>query len=119
MLYWAEGTKAGNGSAVFTNTDPILARFYLRLLRTSFVLDERKLRVRLHLHHYHDHSAALAFWSEQLGIPQSQFGRIYVKKRSTSKKFRQNFQGICFIVYHDVQVRRELMALGRLLADKL
>jgi transposase-like protein len=118
MLYWAEGSKGEPGVTTFTNTDPLLSQFYVELLRKSFDIDESKFRVRLHLHYYHRHGKALDFWSKQLRIPKSQFGKIYVKKRSTQKRFRQNFQGICFVVYHDSSIRRELMALGRILAEQ-
>lgn len=117
MLYWAEGTKSDKGMTIFTNTDPLLISFYLHSLRSSFALDETKLRIRLHLHHYHNKSDSIEFWSELLKVPKSQFGKIHVKKRSTQKKFRENFRGICFVIYNDVSVRRELMALGRLLAQ--
>lgn len=119
MLYWAEGSKSDRGLTVFTNTDPLLSLFYIDLLRKTFALDESKLRIRLHLHYYHKHSEALDFWSNLLKVPKSQFGKIYVKKRSKQKRFRQNFKGICFIIYNDVSVRRELMDLGRLLAEKV
>jgi len=118
MLYWAEGSKNDNGALTFANTDPVLSQFYLTLLRAVFPLDESRLRIRLHLHHYHKKRATRAFWSELLQVPESQFGKIYVKKRSTRKRFRRNFQGICFIVYGDSSIRRELLALGVLLAQK-
>lgn len=117
MLYWAEGTKGDYGALTFANTDPALARFYLDLLRAAYPIDESRLRVRIHLHHYHKRREARKFWSELLKVPESQFGKIYVKKRSTSKKFRRNFQGICFIVYGDSSIRRELLAYGTLLAE--
>ncbi len=119
MLYWAEGTKSErSGGPTFTNTDPILALFYLKLLRKAYPIDEDRLRIRIHIHHYHNPRESLRFWSELLGIPESQFGKIYVKKRSTRKKFRRNFQGICFIKYFDTSIRRELLALGRLIAEQ-
>lgn len=118
MLYWAEGTKADTASLIFVNTDPVLASFYLNTLRAAYPLDESKLRIRLHLHNYHNHKQAQSFWSNLLTVPESQFGKIYVKKRSTQKKFRKNFQGICSIVYHDKSIRRELLAFGQLLAEK-
>jgi hypothetical protein len=119
MLYWAEGTKSDRASLIFTNTDPVLVSLYLKLLRASFAVDESKLRIRLHLHHYHKHDDARRFWSGLLQVPESLFGKIYVKKRSVRKKFRRNFQGICFVVYHDVAVRREIMALGEILSTQL
>ena len=119
MLYWAEGTKGDtSGGPKFVNTDPELALFYIRLLRSSYPIDESRIRVRLQLHYYHDHGEALSFWSGLLMVPESQFGKIYVKNRSTRKKFRENFQGICCIEYYDTRVRRELLAIGRTLARK-
>lgn len=111
MLYWAEGTKCEPGSAVtFTNTDPELAVLFITLLRKCFGITEAKMRVRLHLHHYHNRRKSIEFWSRLLGVPREKFGKIYIKKRSIRKKFRRNFMGICFIIYHDARVRREILA---------
>lgn len=119
MLYWAEGTKSDtSGGPKFVNTDPILASFYLRMLRAAYDLDESRIKVRIHVHSYHNQKEAVDFWSALLKVPKSQFGKIYVKKRSTRKKFRENFQGICTIGYYDTRVRRELLALGLLMAEK-
>ncbi len=120
MLYWAEGTKSDTaGGPKFANTDPVLAKLYLTLLRSVYVLDEKRIKVTLHLHYYHRHRAAITFWSELLSVPRSQFGKIYVKKRSVLKRFRKNFQGICFIYYFDSAVRRELLSLGKQIAQEM
>lgn len=119
MLYWAEGGKSERASGLrFVNTDPVLAKLYISLLRLTFPLDESRIRIRIHLHYYHSHREAITFWSKLLGVPSSQFGKIYVKKRSVQKRFRKNFQGICFINYFDGAVRRELLSLGQQIAQK-
>lgn len=118
MLYWAEGTKSDRVGLKFVNTDPVLTKLYLSLLRSTYSLDESRIRIRLHLHYYHRHREAIAFWSELLKVPGSQFGKIYVKKRSVLKRFRKNFQGICFINYFDGAIRRELLSLGQQIAQK-
>ncbi len=119
MLYWAEGTKGDrSGGPKFVNTDPVLAVFYLSLLRKVYSLDETRIKIRLHLSENHDQARAVHFWSQALMVPKSQFGKIYVKKRSTQKKFRKNFQGICFIGYYDTSIRRELLSLGLQIAEK-
>lgn len=119
MLYWAEGTKGDtSGGPKFVNTDPVLAKFYLTLLRKAYSLDESRLKIRVHIHYYHNEVEAIEFWSKLLKVPKSQFGKIHVKKRSTQKKFRENFQGICTIIYYDTRVRRELLFLGTLIAEK-
>lgn len=119
MLYWAEGTKSDtSGGPKFVNTDPILASFYLRMLRAAYDIDESRIKIRIHVHSYHNQVDVIDFWSTLLRVPKSQFGKIYVKKRSTQKKFRENFHGICTIGYYETRVRRELLSLGLLIAEK-
>ncbi len=111
-LYWAEGAKhKGVSGLKFANTDPRLALFYISLLRKCYPTNPSKFRVRLHLHHYHKPKAAIKFWSELLTIPTAQFGKIYIKKRSKTKRFRKNFNGICFIAYLDSNIRKELLEI--------
>lgn len=118
MLYWAEGSK-GRGTMIFANTDPILAKFFITLLRKGFSLNEEKFRIRLHLHHYHDIEKSKKFWADLLNVPLSQFGKIYIKERNRTKKFRENFAGICFIRYHSEPLRIELLALGKAIAKDM
>lgn len=117
-LYWAEGSK-GVGSMSFANTDPALSLLYITLLRKCYKLDEEKFRLRLHLHYYHKIKETKEFWSKLLNIPDYKVGKIYRKKRGNSgKRFRKNFHGICFIVYHDVKLRHEILETGRLLSKR-
>jgi hypothetical protein len=120
MLYWAEGTKSPHRacSMTFTNTDPALMLFYITLLRSTYTIEESRLRVRVHIHYYHSENEAIGFWSQLLKIPKSQFGKIYVKNRSKQKKFRENFQGICFVMYGSEAIRQEVLALGREIAAR-
>jgi len=117
MLYWAEGTKNERSGLVFANTDPDLLELFLTLLRRCYEIDEMRLRARIHLHHYHPISETRKFWSKKLDIPEEQFGKVYVKKRSESKRFRRNFHGICFIVYSDTSLKNRLMFIARELKE--
>lgn len=121
MLYWAEGQKSPNSGAPvnFTNTDPKLMLLFLTLLRNCYHLDESKLRVRLHLHWYHKVNKVRSFWSMLLNIDESKFGKIYLKQRSKTKKFRKNFAGICFLRYHSIDLRREIMQTAYNINDAL
>ena len=92
---------------------------FITLFRNCYHIKEKKLRVRLHLHHYHDIKRTQKFWSELLNIPIKQFGKIYIKKRSKTKKFRENFAGICFIRYHNENLRFEILEKAYSVADKL
>ncbi len=118
VLYWAEGTKV-RGMLKFANTDPKLMKLFITLLRRSYVLDERKLRVGLHLHWYHKEREVKEFWSELLSIPIAQFYKIYRKKRSKEKVFRKNIGGICFLIYNSDYLREQIVHFSYALGDKL
>ncbi len=113
MLYWAEGSKyKGVSGTGFVNTDPDLISLYISLFRKCYNIDEAKFRIKLHIHYYHSVKKVKNFWSKILGIPLYQFGKIYVKKRSKTKRFRKNFSGICFVYYKDSKIRKELLEIG-------
>lgn len=118
MLYWAEGAKS-RGALIFTNTDPKLCLLFITMLRNVYKVDEDKFRIRLHLHYYHDVNMSISFWSRLLKIPESKFGKIYIKKRSKTKKFRENFAGICFIKYHSEDLRFEVLQVADQIANKI
>lgn len=118
MLYWAEGSKT-RGPLTFANTDPRLCLLYITLLRGGWKIDESKLRMRLHLHYYHPIKKTKEFWSNLLGINQDKIGKIYIKPRSKSKKFRHNFAGICFIRYYDENLRNEILDWAFQIGDKI
>ncbi|MEK7506472.1 MAG: hypothetical protein AAB566_00220, partial [Patescibacteria group bacterium] len=111
VLYWAEGAKYLNSPVIFVNTDPRLAKLFITLIRKCYTIDESKFRVRLHLHYYHSIKNSRWMWSKLLNVPVSRFGKIHIKKRSQTKKFKKNFAGICFIKYYDTRVRKEIMEL--------
>jgi len=118
MLYWAEGAKSPNSCGIkFANTDPKLNLLFLTILRKCYQIKEERLRIQLHLHYYHRKKETRNFWSELLNIPTSQFHRLYVKKRSKTKKFRKNFMGICFIYYGDTDLKHEILNTAYAIQD--
>lgn len=117
-LYSAEGSK-GDGALVFANTDPKIISVYLKTLRNNFKLDEKKFRVRVHIHHYHKKEDVFMFWSKLTKIPIKQFNKVVIKERSATKKFRRNYMGICFVIYHDTWLRREIIEMYNEIYDNI
>lgn len=109
VIYWCEGGKY-DGFVQFTNSDPNLIAAFLNLLRKSFGVDEKKLRVCMHLHDYHDENRQRAFWVNITSIPAQQFMKSY-RKPNTGKRSRKNYQGCIMIKYYDANVVRELLAI--------
>jgi len=119
LLYWAEGSKHSAVSGlIFVNTDPVMMKLFVELLRYSYKLDEGKFRIRIHLHYYHERKRLTKFWSEWLNIPEEYFAKPYLKPRSKTKRFRKNSKGICLLRYGNSNIRREIMALSQLFAQK-
>ena len=118
MLYWAEGSKRDK-QVTFANTDPKLSLLFITLLRKCYPIDEKRLRLRIYLHYYHKKTVVLKFWSELLGVPIGQFQKTFIKHRSKTKRFRQNYAGICFIRYSDVVIKDKIMLLAFAIADKI
>ena len=120
MLYWAEGTKSAKLSGlVFTNTYPLLVKLFIIMLRDAYTIDESKFRVRIHVHYYHEKKELVQFWSNLLKIPKEQFAPLLVKPRSKKRRFRKNPKGICFLRYGDSNIRREILAIARVFAEKV
>jgi len=121
ILYWAEGQKLpeNNAPVNFANTDPKLILLFLTMLRNCYTIDESKLRVRLHVHWYHNIKIVKRFWGNLLNIDEKKFGKVFIKPRSKTKKFRKNFAGICFVIYHSVYLRREIVQTGYNIAESI
>ena len=113
LLYWGEGTKcSGNTSVSFMNADPEMIRYFLRVFRDSFSLDEKRFRALVHLHEYHDKDKQLEFWSTLTNIPIDQFNRSYLKK-NTGRSRKEDYPGCISIRYSDNKVYKELMGIIR------
>lgn len=116
LLYWGEGTKyAGNKSVSFMNADPEMIKYFLRMFRKSFDLEEKKFRALIHLHEYHNIKKQLKFWSNITKIPVSQFNRSYLKK-NTGKNKKENYPGCICVRYSDIKIYKELMFIIEKLA---
>ena len=117
-LFWAEGeTDVANGIR-FANSDPMMVKTFLQLLRDAYPLDETRFRVLLHLHDYHDSATQVAYWSQVTKIPKKQFHKSY-KKPHTKIRKREGYQGCASIRYADVRVARELEAIYKELGSTI
>ncbi len=104
VAYWAEGSKnkpwRSGQSVKFMNSDPELVRTFLAWLRLIGVGGER-LVFRVHIHESADPAQAVAFWSDAVGAPESQFGKSTIKThnpRTPRKNVGPEYHG-CLVVY--------------------
>lgn len=96
-LYWAEGHKrplARNGRVItshavsLTNSDPYLAKTFLRFLREICRVPEEKIRADIRIYEHQNERHLLDYWSGATKIRKENFGKIYygVSKSSAGKR---------------------------------
>jgi hypothetical protein len=118
LLFWGEGSKRDLKSVSFINSDPLMIRTFITLLKGAYLIDPKKLRCLVHLHEYHDKEKIKKFWSKVTGVPLDQFNKCYIKS-NTSKTVREGYMGACRIRYYDYRVAQELLAIYNTLANHL
>jgi hypothetical protein len=102
MLYWAEGAKDRN-QIRFTNSDPEMARFFVKFLRTYFNLENEHIKITCNLFadHLERQREIEHFWLATLSLPPSSLCKSTVNVYSKySKKKRMNKlpYGTCRVV---------------------
>lgn len=110
FLFWTEGGKSTNSYVFFTNSDPKMIATFVKLIRNSYQLDEKKFRAMIHVHEYHDEVKIKDFWSKITNIPIAQFSKSY-RKPHTGKRIRDNYMGTIRIRYYDYRIALELRSL--------
>jgi hypothetical protein len=110
LLYWCEGYKTEKSHTVdFANSDINMVTLFLRFLRTICGVDESRLRVFLYCHESNRQQALIAFWSNQLHIPATQFTKPYVMKRSSLEKNSKMPYGLVHVRYADKKLLRQIL----------
>jgi transposase len=83
VVYWCEGSKTkpwrDHVTVTFVNSDPLLIKVFMSFLRIVGIPADR-LEFRIQIHETADVSAALAWWSDQVGVPAQAFRRTTLKR---------------------------------------
>lgn len=108
LLYWAEGSKAGNCVVDFANCDEKMILIFLKMLRIIYGISEEKLRVFIYCHANQVQSELISHWSSLLNIPKSQFTMPYVRKDFDINKSDKMKWGLVHIRYADVRLMEKI-----------
>jgi hypothetical protein len=112
VMYWCEGTKNPKSGLTFTNSDPLLVRKFLELLRVSFPIDEKRFHPCIHIHEYHSPERQLDFWSKITKINKRQFIKPY-RKPNSGKRIHPSYQGCVSMRYHNSNLARRMLAIAK------
>lgn len=102
VLYWAEGAKEKEyrpGSGLeFTNSDPALARLFLKWIQELCGVDRERIVFAIFLHESHRDSLrdVQRYWADQTGFPLQTFERVYFKsnKPTTRRNTGRSYHGV-------------------------
>lgn len=114
LLYLCEGAKyPSTRCLIFGNTDPVMIRYFLNLLRTSFDINEEKLRCRVMYRWDQDVEELNKYWSKVTGVPLHHFFRTTPDKRTKGKPtLKSDYRGVCSIQYPSTALQFELQSIG-------
>ena len=88
-LYWGEGYKHGNEECGITNTDPSIILGFIIWVNAVYGVqkDDLILRVSVNGTHKDRVTSIEKYWSQQTGIPRSQFTRVSLVKTPRKKMY--------------------------------
>lgn len=114
VLYAANGAKKAFS---FSSSNPDIIRLYLYLLRTSFRIDESKLRCTVLARADSPLPELTYYWAKETAIPTEQFYTTRKDARTIGKDARKGSFGTCRIEYMSADLFREVMSIGSILTS--
>jgi len=101
MLYWGEGAKTTDSTVDLANSDPLMIRLFLKMLREIYGINEKRLRVLLYCYANQDVKKLINYWVKVTGISQEQFTKPYIRQDFLEKKKNKMLYGLVHIRYND------------------
>ena len=120
LLYLCEGAKYPSTKClVLGNSNPQVIRCFANLLRTSFDINENKLRCRIMYRCDQSLKELNKYWSDITGIPLSNFYKSKPDGRTKGRPtLKKDYKGICAIHYLSTDLQFRLQAIGETIINK-
>lgn len=113
ILYIAEGHK-NRDSVVFGNSDPGIIRMFMRLMRSTYKIDESKFRITVQCRADQNPEILKIFWSKVTKVSYEQFYKPQIDKRTVGKPTKKrDYKGVCRIDYFSTVIDQELKYIAR------
>lgn len=120
MLYLGEGAKGQRGSLMFGNSDPLVIRLFLSLLRRCYNIDKNKFRCTLQCRADQNIKKLEKFWLQITKIPLSQFYKARIDPRTIGKPSKKlDYKGVCRIDYFSGDIFMELKQIVNIISEGL
>mgnify|MGYP001564907805 CR=1 FL=1 len=118
FLYWGEGNKSSRHIVGVYNTDPSIIKFALHWFTTALDVPRNKIHFRLHLYSDMNVEREVTYWSKVLGLPRSQFNRVYIKKSKRADIDRKGFgHGTAGLMVYNVPMKERISMAIKAIGD--
>ncbi len=111
-LYLGDGFK-NNGRVGLGNADPDIVLLFVTLLRKLHHVQELKLRAQIFARSDQNETELITYWSSLLNIPTNRFHKTQFDKRTVNIKSRDNYHGVCAVVYADTLLQWRILGIGK------
>lgn len=113
-LYWGEGYKRGSQEFGFTNSDPIMIKFYILWLRVVFGIPKQDLILRVSINNQHSYriGEVQRYWSKVTATSIKQFSKPSLIKTLSKKHYKNkkdHFGTLRIKVRRGTRLRREVL----------
>ena len=121
ILYLGEGAKHKSTQVLLLgNSDPKVIKFFLKLFKNCYNIDESKLRVRIRCRFDQNINELLEFWHKVTKIRKEQFYPTYIDRRTQGKPtLKKEYKGVCTIQYFSTEIQLELEFLANAIMNKI
>ena len=117
MLYLGEGFKSQKTG--MGNSNPIVLKFFLIIMRKLYNLNVDKISFNLHLRADQNPEIMKKFWSNELNVPIERFKNVSIDVRTKGKKTYPNYKGVCTINCANIAIQRKLVYLSNEFCNKI
>ncbi len=107
ILYWCEGAKALDVSAV-SNSNPHILKKFIEWIINYYGIKKTKLKMQLYLWDTINERTAKKFWTKTLGLSKNNFYKTYFKKKVGKYRKNKHENGICRVSFCNVKVAKQI-----------
>lgn len=118
LLYLGEGFKKSPRTGM-GNSDPLILRFFLKIMLNVYKIDIEKIRFELHIRADQNPELIKKYWAKELEAPLNRFKSVSIDKRTIGKITYPNYKGVCVIDCGNIAIQRKLVYIGRKFCEKI
>lgn len=118
FLYLGEGSKNNDNTSIGTS-DPRIGKFFVHCLRNIYTVPVEKIKCDLHLRADQNPVLLERYWAKELGLPQKNFCKPSIDKRTEGKPTYPHYKGVCAIRCGRVEIQRRLMYIANGFCEKI